>query len=484
MSTAPRPGLFLTASLLLAWAWLGRPPLATGQNFLGGEFQVSTYTTGRQHGSEVARNADGEFLVVWESDHLVRDAIFGQGFDATGSPLGNEFRVMPIASYQWEPSVAAGPDGNFIVVFNTPMGNVGQKYDASGTVLGASFQMGGLPSNVSLPFEGPDVASAADGSFVVVWEDYDYNKFGIRGRRFDSSGNPLTGEFRVNQEEFGTQLVPAVASSPNGDFVVVWWSFYRGGLRARRFDESASPLTGEFAVTSFISTPYFFDTAVRENGDFVVVWQDRFGANDPSILGRRWDASGSPLGGEFEVSPSGRVPVVASDADANFAVAWSQQGEVYAREYEFGGVPRTDPFRVNTTPSGGGPAIASDREGNFVVTWSGGGGILGQRFAGPGLYLSADGACPGPVTVSISNAPPNTEVAVVAAANTNGFVKGGALCNGTQFEIGEPFQLPPGFVIVDGEGAGEASLELGPDRCFLQALALANCETSNVAAVP
>jgi hypothetical protein len=82
------------------------------------------------------------------------------------------------------------------------------------------------------------------------------------------------------------------------------------------------------------------------------------------------------------------------------------------------------------------------------------------------------------------SAPPSTEVALVAAANTNGFIKGAALCPGTELEIGEPFQLPPVFVIVDGNGKGSASLTLGANRCHVQALALATCETSNVVEVP
>jgi hypothetical protein len=79
---------------------------------------------------------------------------------------------------------------------------------------------------------------------------------------------------------------------------------------------------------------------------------------------------------------------------------------------------------------------------------------------------------------------PSTEVAIVPAANTNGFVKGGALCPGTALEIGEPFQLPPTFVIVDGEGRGEAELTLGANRCFIEALALADCQASGAVAAP
>jgi hypothetical protein len=34
----------------------------------GGEFEVNTYTTSQQSGPSVAAGADGDFVVVWESD--------------------------------------------------------------------------------------------------------------------------------------------------------------------------------------------------------------------------------------------------------------------------------------------------------------------------------------------------------------------------------------------------------------------------------
>jgi hypothetical protein len=74
-------------------------------------------------------------------------------------------------------------------------------------------------------------------------------------------------------------------------------------------------------------------------------------------------------------------------------------------------------------------------------------------------------------------------VAIIAAAKTHGFTKGGNLCNGIELEIGEPFALPPTFVIVDGEGNGSVERDLPPNRCFLQALSLADCSTSGVVRV-
>ena len=95
------------------------------------------------------------------------------------------------------------------------------------------------------------------------------------------------------------------------------------------------------------------------------------------------------------------------------------------------------------------------------------------------VRLEAEGTCPGQVTLNISNGPVNAEAGVVAAANNNGWVKGGALCNGTQFEIGEPFRLPPLWIGTDSAGNGSAVTTLPADRCWVEAIELANCTTSD-----
>jgi hypothetical protein len=159
--------------------------------------------------------------------------------------------------------------------------------------------------------------------------------------------------------------------------------------------------------------------------------------------------------------------------------------------FEVGNQPAA---RVNTFTTGHQyqASVAAADDGRFVVTWTSPYqdgdrlGVFGQRYAGPagGPILSLSGSCPGTVTASLSSVSPNTEVGLVAAANTNGFVKGGALCPGTELEVGEPFALPVRWVIVDGEGRGEALIDLPPNRCWVEALALADCTTSGAVQVP
>src|SRR5262245_60872936 len=74
------------------------------------------------------------------------------------------------------------------------------------------------------------VASDANGNFVVVWTDGDYyggqdgSQTGIFARRYASDGTPVSDEFQVNTFSTGEQTVPDIASDASGNFIVVWAS--------------------------------------------------------------------------------------------------------------------------------------------------------------------------------------------------------------------------------------------------------------------
>lgn len=123
--------------------------------------------------------------------------------------------------------------------------------------------------------------------------------------------------------------------------------------------------------------------AMNAAGDFVVVWDDYFGAiNQPGdIYGQRFNAAGVPQGIDFRVNEfttgyrSG--PAVATDAEGNFVVAWTStnQGltsfDVFARRFDANGTPQGDEFRVNvhTPDRQGQPSVTMLPVGGFVVTW-------------------------------------------------------------------------------------------------------------------
>jgi hypothetical protein len=268
----------------------------------GGEFQVNSFTTTPQFQPAVASDAAGNFVVVWDS--INQDGwsygIFGQRFNASGVRQGSEFRVNSYTTMgQRDPAVASDANGNFVVVWDSisPSGTYeifGQRFSSSGVPLGSEFQVNSYtPGN---QFQ-PSLSTDANGNFVVVWSsrDQDGSFYGVFGQRFSSGGVPQGAEFRVNATTVDDQVHPRVTSDENGNFVVVWTDYaLDGSLRGvfgRRFNASGFTRGGEFRVNSY-TTGNQQRPAIASNpdGDFVVVWQS-YGQDEPisdGIFGQRY----------------------------------------------------------------------------------------------------------------------------------------------------------------------------------------------------
>jgi hypothetical protein len=220
------------------------------QRSLGPAFRVNTYTTGDQTAASVAADPSGNFVVVWSSSGQDGSdlGIFGQRYDSSGAPLGSEFRVNTYTTNsQGHPSVTADPSGNFVVVWESAFqdgfnaGVFGQRFASSGVPLGPEFRVNTLTTGDQ---SSASIAADASGNFVVVWGGtlQDGGGGGVFGQRFDSSGEPVGSEFRVNTYTTNDQADPAVAADPLGSFVVVWESNLQDGSGDGVFGQRWRPM--------------------------------------------------------------------------------------------------------------------------------------------------------------------------------------------------------------------------------------------------
>jgi len=80
---------------------------------------------------------------------------------------------------------------------------------------------------------------------------------------------PAGSEFQINTYTTGSQDDPDVCTDADGNFVVVW-NGYEVGVRGRRFNAAGTALTGEFIVTA--SPGDRAHIACQPDGGFVVTW--------------------------------------------------------------------------------------------------------------------------------------------------------------------------------------------------------------------
>ena len=278
---------------------------------------------------------------------------------------------------------ANGQDGDDAAV-------LARRYDAFGAAIGGDFQVNVFTQGRQYI---PRVGVGPAGQFVVAWTSFggDGNHFGVSARRYDGAGAPIGGEFQVNTFTDYWQMPGGVGFDDSGRFVIVWGSAgdhdgHQVGVFAQRFDASGAPAGAEFRVNTY-TTGFQGDTdlAVDAAGNFVVVWAsyDQDG-NGAGVFGQRFDAAGTPQGGEFRVNTyttqEQTSPRVARDGQGNFVVTWwgdYQDGSsygVFARRFEADGTQLGPEFRLNTYTTGQQwfPDLAVGPDGGFVAIWGDG----------------------------------------------------------------------------------------------------------------
>ncbi len=395
---------------------------------LGSEFQVNTYTTGAQLDPAVASTADGGFVVLWQSFGSPESSslsIQGQRYSSDGSSIGGQFAVGATTSPQYDPAVAARPDGGFVVTWafwqggNALTGVQAQRYDLNGTAIGNAFQ---VDTSTLYYQRAPKVATAPDGGFVVVWQSdqsagSDSSLSSIQARFFSSTGTPTAPELQVNAYTTGPQDSPALARGENGEFLVVWRSRdapedISGGIRGRRLSSNGQLAGQEFQVNGITSGDQSQPaiTAVTNN-EFTVVWrsdrsQHQEGVNT-SIQSRRLSSTGQSLAGELRISRLSETepmqPHIVGQGDGGTLVLWQsessepddpQGASISALRLASDGSPAGSPFQVNTytTGSQSAPSASAAADGRIMVVWQSQGSsasdisdesILGQLYLFP-----------------------------------------------------------------------------------------------------
>jgi hypothetical protein len=391
-----------------------------------GEFRVNTYTTNTQREPSIAMDNDGDFVVTWQSRYQDGSmyGIYAQRYNKKGIQVGSEFRVNTFTTnFQKNARVAMDADGDFVITWNSNyktgdqfLGVNAQRYNSSGNPVGSEFRVNTRTTN-SQYF--PDVAMDADGDFVIAWQSAAQDGSSgdsVYAQRYFSDGTPNGGEFRVNTNITSVQSHPSVAMDSGGDIVITWQSYHTGdyAIYGQRYFSNGGANGGEFRINTFNTDRQVNSSVSMDNqGDFVVTWQSKqdngTGTGNLSAYGiyaQRYNRSGGAVGGEFQVNTHTTNmqshPKVAMDSNGDFVVSWGSYWQdggsdgIYAQRYDSNGGTLGSEFRVNTMTydNQSAQSMAMDDSGNFAIIWdsrlqdpSGSMGVYGQRYSSNGTPL-------------------------------------------------------------------------------------------------
>ena len=303
----------------------------------GGEIAVNAFTTDDQTFASVAMDDNGNFVVTWSS--INQDGggwgIYAERYNASGVGQGDFLVNTTTSGDQIYSQVAMDADGDFVITwetdlqFGTGFGIFGRRYNSSGAAQGGEFL-------INTTTAGDQRRSAVDidaaGNFVVTWTDagQDGSGGGIYGQRFNASGTAVGGEFLVNATTGGDQDYSRVSMNAAGEFVVTWSSFNQDaagtwGVYAQKYTAAGAVDEAEFRVNSTTAANQRFSgVAMTPNNTAVFVWSgngpgdadgvfmQRYNFNDPLVVTTTGSAMGyTESAGAVAVDPG----LTVTDAD-------------------------------------------------------------------------------------------------------------------------------------------------------------------------
>ncbi len=308
---------------------------------IGAEFCINSYTTSYQYYPSVCSNGIS-YLVTWRgygTSDSSYDDIYGRMLDASGSPIGADFCINSYTPYyQYYPSVCSNgasylvtwfgygaPDSSYDDIY-------GQMLDASGSPIGSEFRVNSYTTSYQ---NWPSVCSNGV-SYLITWSGYGASgsSYGIYGQMLDASGNLIGSEFRVNTYTSSDQKYPSVCSNGTG-YLVTWSGYGASGssydIYGQMLDASGNLIGSEFRVNTYTSSDQNYPSVCSNGFSYLITWSG-YGASGSSydIYGQMLDTSGSPIGSEFRVntytSNDQEGVTIASNGNSYFAV-WENYGQ-------------------------------------------------------------------------------------------------------------------------------------------------------------
>jgi hypothetical protein len=378
----------------------------------GTEYAIIGSLPGDQIFPDVAINTNGGF-VVWQ-DNITDGSGWGisaQQVNGTLSGTLDTFRVNKLGTNDQEnPRVALLNNGGAVFVWQG--GPMGSQHIYAGFLNSSNvfINTNDVLVNVSTNnFQiNPAVATLNNSNVVFVWTSFDEagsnSMEDVYGRIFSPAGQPLTGEFLINQFTSYNQYAPAVTALAGGGFVVAWVSEQErvvasasGSLitssqivnpsvdiYARLYDNGGTAQSDEFLVNTDSNPCANPSVAAATDGSFMVVWDAMNLANPTNGLDiyARIFSSGGTGGTTLLVNSytygDQYSPRIAS-LGTEYLIVWTSLGQDGSFEGVFGQFLQSNgsavggEFLVNTTTIGRQmePAVASDGSSQFVAVWTG-----------------------------------------------------------------------------------------------------------------
>lgn len=278
---------------------------------------LNTSRDGAQRDAHIATNGDSIWAVVYTSEHFgEKDIRLKLKTDSRDIEIIGERGLFPLENRPYEkPKVAIDKEGNVHIVAAFKSDSDTSIYDVMHHMIMAPPVTGYTEAVINEhklnSQTNPDVAVHPDGNYAVVWDSWfqDGSKRGVYGAYYNGTGQ--IDKFQINTTTENSQARPKVKFFPNGSFIVIWESWLQEvatpggyGLFGKIYDPERNVLVDEFQINTYTNDyQWFGDIVTLDDGSFIIAWCSwEQDGDDGGIYMQKFDADANRIGNEVLVN--------------------------------------------------------------------------------------------------------------------------------------------------------------------------------------
>ena len=353
------------------------------------DFQVNEGMGPSRGAPVIACDANGNFVVLWEeeADKEGRSNLFLRGYTPRGNGRYGPVKLnSPGSLNPGNPDIAMNARGDYIVLWQDEIDGArniyGKAFDREGKILEEEFLISSAPAGRKIGYPEGDLGDR--GHFAVVWQEYDPDGeiSLVKQRRGNLYARTISDEEPVHPDFDGYQGRPEAAVNNQGETVIVWEAveknrheIFARGYGPNAFD--AQLLEG--ASTADLRKPKI---AMNNKGFFIVVWDNREERNsrfDTKIAAGSFGPGGVAIQNIKVMNHRQEAvhPEIDSDEQDHFIISWQDDRgrnryyQIKAAVYNTYGASISGDQTVNTDRTGQQkhPNIALGEKGYYYIVW-------------------------------------------------------------------------------------------------------------------
>ena len=344
---------------------------------------IETENLGNADSPQLAYDASGNALAVWEQTDGTHSNIWANRFTAATSSWGTATLIeTDNLGGAFKPQIAFDAGGNALAVWQQ---SDGARYNIYANRFTAATNSWGTAALIETDNAGgafiPQFAFDASGNALAVWTQSDGTRFNIWANRFSAATSSWGTAALIETDNAGNALNPQIAFDAGGNALAVWHQ--TDGTRTNIWANRFTAATSSWGTAALIETDNFggaFDPQIAfdASGNALAVWRQSDGTRS-NIWANRFTAATSSWGTaaliETENLGSAGDPQIAFDGSGNALAVWRQsdgtRSNIWANRFTAATSSWGTAALIETDNLGdaGSPQIAFDASGNALVVW-------------------------------------------------------------------------------------------------------------------